>query len=77
MATKVQTEQVYGGNQSAGVAVSLLPIFFLKYLLIVSPHFLPLGARRLRYALAGFRFGHVRCPRGMYHFTRQMKREFA
>ena len=37
MATKLQTEQLYDGNQSVGVAVSpLFPIFFLKYVLTMS-----------------------------------------
>lgn len=76
MATTVQNEQVYDGNKSVGVAVSLYSQYSFPNTCLSCSIFSPLGARCLRYALVNFCFGHVCYSRGMYHFTRQSRLEF-
>jgi hypothetical protein len=65
MSIQLQTEQIYSGDESVGVAVS--PSFNIPCpTLLIFP---PIGARRLRHALVDLRLVHVRYPRGLYRFT--------
>jgi hypothetical protein len=68
MATTNETEQVYRGHESIGVAVSLFPSIPSQALAHRALPF-PTGDRCLRYALVDLRLEHVRNPWGMYLFN--------
>jgi hypothetical protein len=68
MAATPQTENVYHGQESAGVVVSR-PANVICQPLVDRGYFPPLGARFLRNALVDLGVGPDCYPRGMYHLT--------